>query len=103
MLPLVGWPPHCVFRAVTGVPCPFCGMTTGTLALLHGDVAGAFAANPGAPVLAVMFVVLAATRFGELGRAWRAVLAERARGLQRWTWPALTGMWLFELHRFAVR
>lgn len=105
MLPLVGWPPHCVFRAVTGVPCPFCGMTTAMLALSHGDIGGALAANPGAPLLAVAFVVLALTRFGEFGRAWRAVLTETAGrwGVRRWTWPALGGMWVFELHRFAVR
>ena len=104
MFPFVGWPPHCVLRSLTGVPCPFCGMTTAMLALLHGDVGAALAANPGAPLLAIVFAVLIVTRFGELGRLWRAQLTETAErwGVRRWTWPALGGMWLFELHRFAL-
>lgn len=36
----------CVFRAVTGVPCPGCGMTRAWLALLRGDVASAIAYHP---------------------------------------------------------
>jgi uncharacterized protein DUF2752 len=36
----------CPFRAVTGWDCPFCGGTRLGSALLHGDVATAFAFNP---------------------------------------------------------
>lgn len=96
MLPLVGWPPRCLLRAATGVPCPFCGMTTGVLATLRGDLADAFAANPAAPVL-VVAVALAA--FGQLPRPWRTRVAKTGR---RWRWPALAGLWVFQLHRFAV-
>lgn len=28
----------CVFRAITGLPCPGCGLTHSGLALLHGDI-----------------------------------------------------------------
>ena len=104
MLPLVGWPPRCLLRAATGVPCPFCGMTTGVLATLHGDLGTAFAANPAAPVLVVAVALLA---FGQLRGVWRRQLAERGgrvrRASWRWRWPALAGLWVFELHRFAVR
>ena len=40
----VGFP--CPFRALTGWECPFCGGTRLGAALLHGDVAAAFAYNP---------------------------------------------------------
>lgn len=36
----------CPFRAVTGWECPLCGGTRMGSALLHGDVAAAFAFNP---------------------------------------------------------
>ncbi len=38
--------PPCFFRRLTGVPCPTCGGTRAALALAHGDLAGALAANP---------------------------------------------------------
>lgn len=32
----------CLFRTLTGYPCPGCGMTRATLCALHGDWVGAF-------------------------------------------------------------
>ena len=40
----------CLFAAATGVDCPFCGLTHGVAALGAGDVGGALAANPLAPL-----------------------------------------------------
>lgn len=37
----------CPLHLLTGLKCPACGITTAILALLHGDVSAAFAANPG--------------------------------------------------------
>jgi len=34
-------PFSCPFRALTGIPCPGCGMTRSFLALTNGDLAGA--------------------------------------------------------------
>ncbi len=45
--------PACPFHAVTGVDCPFCGMTRATLALGAGDVRGALALHPLAPVVVI--------------------------------------------------
>lgn len=39
----------CPFRAVTGLPCPGCGMTRAFCSIGHGDFAGAFGFNPLAP------------------------------------------------------
>ncbi|HEY0238027.1 MAG TPA: DUF2752 domain-containing protein [Friedmanniella sp.] len=51
----------CPFRAVTGWECPLCGGTRMGSALLHGDVAAAFAFNPvaliGIALLGVVGVV----------------------------------------------
>jgi len=41
-----GFYPSCMFRAVTGWHCPGCGATRCCSALLHGDLAQAFAYNP---------------------------------------------------------
>lgn len=49
-------PVICPLRAFTGVPCPFCGMTTGTVAMMRGDLGGALAANPFSPL--VLFAIL---------------------------------------------
>jgi hypothetical protein len=36
----------CLFKRLTGLPCPTCGMTRGVLAFLGGHVGLAFAYNP---------------------------------------------------------
>jgi hypothetical protein len=36
----------CLFREVTGLPCPFCGGTTAAVRLGHGQIRGALAASP---------------------------------------------------------
>ncbi len=95
--PAVG--PLCPLRRVTGVPCPFCGMTTGVLALSRGDVLAAFAANPVAPVL-VVAVMLAFLPFVYRSDPFRAVLP-RARPAGRIApWLLLPVLWIWELHRF---
>jgi uncharacterized protein DUF2752 len=40
----------CLFAAATGLDCPFCGLTHGVAALGAGDLEGAVAANPLAPL-----------------------------------------------------
>lgn len=46
-----GWMPGCVFRKVTGLECPGCGMTRATYATLHGRIGDAFRLNPVGMVL----------------------------------------------------
>ena len=92
MLPLVpGYPGvACPLRAVTGVPCPFCGMTTSVRESLHLDLKEAFAANP-AGILAVL-------------TALALVVLRPARvSVPQLLIPLLlVGMWVFELFRFSV-
>ena len=45
-LPVLALAPSCVFKALTGVPCPTCASTRSIVYLSHGDVASAFFMNP---------------------------------------------------------
>jgi len=44
-------PFFCLFRTITGLPCPSCGMTHAFIALGHGDVKGAFFHNPASLII----------------------------------------------------
>jgi hypothetical protein len=55
----------CLFRRVTGIPCPGCGLSHGFVHLAHGDFLAAIADNPLTPV--VFF--LAALRFATVAIA----------------------------------
>ena len=61
---LTGWALPCLFRQVTGLKCPGCGVTSMCLALLRLDFAAAFRWNPGlmllAPLLGALVVLLTA-------------------------------------------
>ena len=95
----------CPLYAVTGVPCPFCGLTTASVALVHGDVAGAAAANPGVlalAVLAVSAVPLLALRAAGTLAAPRPL---RAGARQRWGWSVAllaAASWVFQLNRLVL-
>ncbi len=63
--------PVCGMAVLAHIPCPGCGLTRATIALLHGDFAGAFALNPLAPVVCPLLAALAvvvAARFVLTGR-----------------------------------
>ena len=53
----LGLPP-CIFRLITGVPCPFCGATTSFALLARGRFHPALLANPWAPVFYLYLIVL---------------------------------------------
>jgi hypothetical protein len=79
----------CPLRTVTGVPCPFCGLTTSVKAVLHGDAHGAWSANPFG-LLAVVFAVA-------------LVVRPRWRRMSLPTVIVASGValsWVFELHRY---
>ena len=51
--------PPCLFKTATGIPCPSCGMTRATLALVHGDWSTALALHPLSVVFAAQVAMLA--------------------------------------------
>lgn len=66
-LALAPFAPACPFRALTGVPCPTCGTTHAAVAILHGEIGAAFAANPLAAAAGIVFVA-----GGVLAPVWAA-------------------------------
>lgn len=51
-------PPTCPMRFLTGVPCPFCGLTRGFVNTAHGHLADAFTVHPLSPLLFGLTVLL---------------------------------------------
>ncbi len=70
-------PSVCLVRLVLRIPCPSCGMSRGVAALLHGNGAEAFSANPAslpvAAAAALLCLLWPIERIGEhrtLERLW---------------------------------
>lgn len=85
----------CVFHAVTGWDCPLCGGTRLGAALLHGEVAAAFAWNPLVFVGLVVLTVLGASWALEAAGGPRIRLprrvADRLRDLTPTGWLLVAG------------
>jgi hypothetical protein len=78
--------PPCLFRSVTGLPCPTCGATHAVVALSRLDWSTALAANPLATIgaLALLLSGLAAGTAALLGHPLR-----EPRWGPRLRWPIL--------------
>ncbi len=86
--------PSCPLRTLTGVPCPFCGMTRGVVALAHGNVFASLALNPGV-VLFALVAIAALVAFLVLGGP-RITLP---------TWlpfAVVVALWSFQLFKYAT-
>jgi hypothetical protein len=96
-LPLLelGW--ACPWKALTGIPCPTCGMTHAFVHLAHGDVAAALSASPAGALLAVavwLFAALDGVRLA-LGLALRAPSPRAGQRLAAASVIALLANWAF--------
>lgn len=96
----------CPLRWLTGVPCPFCGLTAASVALVRADLDAALAANPAViglagltacvlPLLALRWLGLVAPPAPWSPRARRAI--GRALVL------LALASWLYQLNRLGVR
>ena len=84
----------CLFREVTGLPCPFCGGTTAAVHLGHGDVRGALAASPLAVAMLATWPLLGAVR------------SPRWFQVRHWRWLAIGSVLvvaeIWQLVRFGI-
>ena len=98
-----GFAPVCPLRAVTGVPCPFCGGTTAATALADGRLSDALAANPFVPALAVLLagalllVVARALGWASPPRSWPR---DRQRTGALVAGALVAASWVFQLARY---
>jgi hypothetical protein len=86
----------CLFRRLTGLPCPTCGLTRGVLALFGGHASVAFAYNPLALCVAILAsaALLARATLGlglrvELSGGQRKAAGALAAGLLLANWVYL--------------
>jgi hypothetical protein len=92
LLPLLPGSPglFCPLRALTGIPCPLCGMTTSVEHVVRLQLGEALAANPAGVAAALVAVLL-------------LVLRPRQLEVPSLVLPiGLAAMWVFELHRFGL-
>ncbi len=82
----------CPLRRVTGVPCPFCGMTRSVTAVARGDLGASLALNPGGIALVVAAIALLL-----VGWRWRRIAVP--------TWAVVTFfglLWAYQLFKYAT-
>lgn len=88
----------CPLRRLTGVPCPFCGITTAATEVMTGDLFGALAANP----LIIAVVVTVIVGWGaavSVARGRQPVFFNVPRQPLFWA-GIIAAAWIFELQRF---
>lgn len=93
----------CPLRTFTGVPCPFCGLTTATVAMSHGEWATSAKTSPLAYLVAILVVatapVLVARVLG-LAPVPRQASPQTRRLISRVMIGVVALSWLFQLHRY---
>jgi len=90
---------RCPVAATLHVPCPTCGATRTSLALLRGDLHGALV-NPAAPLLALLVgalgarLVFVAARDGDTRRFDEGRLVTRLASALLVTFAAAVALWI---------
>ena len=100
-----GFPaPLCPLHALTRIPCPTCGMTRATNAILHGDIAASLAWNPLMTLVlsgAALYIVYAAVVvIGKLPRLrWTTPTRFEARWIRISAITLIVANWAYLLWR----
>lgn len=103
-LAAAAWIPNvwvCPFLAVTGLPCPGCGMSRACLALLAGDFEGAMRLHPRAwMVMALAGICGLAAALPEKPRKGlvRGLAYAEQRGASLLLAATMIGLWAFRLY-----
>ncbi len=101
LLHLPGWP--CPVFHLLGIPCPGCGMTRATLALVRGEWKAALTMHAFAPVLLIAIGLIIFCALAP--KAQVARLANRTETIERYTGLTaviLAGLILYWLARLAI-
>jgi hypothetical protein len=105
-----GWPtPLCPLHALTGIPCPTCGMTRGVESLLHGDPRSAFLFNPlgiilllGMALYLAYAVIVVAARLPRL--RWEPLTKSQSLFLRWMAALLIAGNWAYLIcHAYVMR
>lgn len=77
IIKLLGLETNCYFKAFFGIPCPGCGLTRAYLALLKGNILGAFYWHPLflVPLIAIMYIFNSRIRRNIAGTKFWTVIA----------------------------
>jgi hypothetical protein len=79
----------CPFFHLTGIQCPFCGMTRAFISITHADFAEAIEYNPGSPLIYGAFIWMLFASLRDL-RSRQFRLTPSTPRLLYWSWLALT-------------
>ena len=94
-------PVACPFRAVTGLPCPTCGLTRAAHSLMRGDLDSALAVNPFDTIFLLVAVPLFAGLWVANLAAGFAVRISMSPTERRAAWALLTAVvlanWVYVL------
>ena len=97
------WLPACPLRGLTGIPCPFCGITTGCSWLVRGHFREAWHSNILSPFLMFGSLVLGAYVLIVRLTAGRAPITPLRAGPRRVLWmvvgAAIAASWIVNLIR----
>ena len=99
LLGLPGW--ACPFKALFGIPCPGCGLTTAADFLLHGQLASALHVHAFVPIFMGAFVLMGAVLVLPKNYSTNLVAqvarVESKTGLTAWVLTALMMYWCVRL------
>jgi hypothetical protein len=93
--------PLCPFAILTRHPCPGCGLTRGTLALLHGHLGEALRFHPLVPVIAPLVALALGWNAISYVRSGRWSAAEGVQG--RWITRAVATLGVLMLAVWVAR
>ncbi len=98
------WLPPCPFHALTGLPCPGCGMTRACLHLIQGHLGPALLSNPFSLLLAAVALAAVPWLARDLIRGQRSFFAFWAKPwplpLQGALYLALAANWAWNLAKY---
>jgi len=105
LFPVLSFAPQCMFRKLTGLPCPTCGATRSVVHLVHGDISHAFIMNPlaaaGVLIAIFFFFYSIITLLFELPR-FRVLLRESESKAIRWgSATLLLAQWIYLVVRLS--